>query len=1060
MRILYLYLFFLVGVVINANGQDFLPRVVNFTPKDYGDLLTPENYSITQDEKGLLYFGNSNCILVYDGSQWETISIEGISGVTSLRYNQGKIFCGGSNEFGYLSPDSKGKLTYHSLSDSISSNFSTIWRIHSIDEQIYFQAREGIFIYDGNSIKSILPETSFHLSFSIDNKLFVRQREIGIMEVKNGQMDVAIPGDDLYGIFDILHGENSNEYLLVTQEFGLWIYDETKNGKLEPASADSCPSIRYKNIIGGVELEGGLYGLYSISEGLFIVDNHGRLKDNITRKSGLRSDEIKNAFVDVHENLWLATAGGICQLNDNSPISYYQEPSGIIGNVQSITEFKGRKYVGTSLGLYKESDEGHFHFQNTSIHGQTWTLTGIDTSILFVGTSEGLFASSDGKNFKFIDKSNCNALYYDDQNNFLISAGKNGIKIFDGYSSWQLIQDFSAGLGGVTRIVKHPKTNDYWIGTLSVGAIRVLFDGFTFSMDVFGSDAGLHHGALITPFVADSEVYFGTPYDLLRFVHEEEIKKDLSEEEKQNPDYYRGYFSESNIFGAKPGHNYQQFLFAGDLTFACIDNNIVLYVGENKYDKDFKSVDIGRINQFELIGDQLYIGAAEGFLVVDVQKLLWRIDNAAPNTFAAVIRKVNYKDSTLFYGFGSSPERNEVAYRRNNITVDYSASFYEGTHKPLFSWRLLGDNDEWSKWTESTRAEFSNLHEGKYEFQVKAKNVFEEESSVSVYRFLVLTPWFRTTWAFIGYVIFLILIVYVAIKLGQKRLKAKNIWLEGVVEERTVEIKVKNKELEHSYHEIAEQKQEITDSINYAKRIQEAILPLNDEIKQHISEYFVLFMPKDIVSGDFYWFYHIGDESVFVCADCTGHGVPGAFMSMVGSDKLNRAVIEEKNTDPAKILSHLNRGIKMALKQNEDDVEATRDGMDASIVSLDLKNRKLRFAGAHRPLFMIRNGELTETKATKVAVGGFTPDNQEFELNNFDLEKDDCFYMTSDGYPDQFGGERGKKFKLKAFKDLLIDIHQLPMANQKEILTETIQSWMGSEYEQIDDICVIGIKIA
>jgi len=1062
------YLFALI-ICTGVTAQRFLPRIVNYSPKQYGELMTPENWSIAQDDKGLMYFGNANNILIYDGVNWDKISVEAISFVTSLQAIGDRVYCGGANQFGYLSPNAFGELTYHSLSDSLDIDFSNVWRIHSIDEKVIFQTQEAIFIYNDEEIQTLLPESSFHLSFSIDDKFFVRQRGVGIMQLVGDALEVVIEGDELYGVFDILpYKDSKSEYLLVTQEFGLWKYDELATGRnIAPLNEDSCSAIRYRNVIGGVTILDGVHVLYSTTDGLLIMNDKGELEDNITRNSGLNSDEIKNAFVDAHGNLWLATGGGVSQLNDNSPISYFQEPSGIIGNVQSIVDFKGKKYIGTSLGLFEENEFKDFHFTRSSIHDQTWDFVEIDSNTLFIATSSGIYARSSSGEYNLVLQQNCNGMYFDELNNIIVAGGEQGVFILDGYSNWQVMKYYAASLGQVTGVEKHPKTGEYWIGTTLAGAVRVKFDGFDFSFDVYGANDGLHQGELVVPFVSEDNIYFGTPYDLLHFVNEEEVKKGLTEEEQKNPDYYRGYFDVAGFENLKGGHIYQQMLFAGDLTFACIDNKISLIAEGNNYDKEFKSVDIGRINQFNLIGDNLFVGAAEGFLVIDVLKLLWRIDNAKPNEFDAVIRKVTSKiivgedirDSLLYSGFGELNSVSEIAYSKNKIVFDFSASFYEGTHKPLFSWRLVGDNDKWSDWSNKTHAEYSNLHEGDYVFEVKSKNVFDEDSGITSFKFKILTPWYRTTWAYIGYGVLFLLILYTSIILGQKRLKAKNVWLEGVVEERTFEIQEKNSELEHSYDEIAEQKQEITDSINYAQRIQEAILPLSSDIKENISEYFVLFMPKDIVSGDFYWFHNVGKDSVFVCADCTGHGVPGAFMSMIGSDKLNRAVIEERTTNPALILSHLNQGIKKALKQNEEDEDASRDGMDASIISINMEDMKLQYSGANRPLFLIRDKELSETKATKVAVGGFTPEDQVFDRNDFDLKKGDCFYMTSDGYPDQFGGERGKKFKMKQFKDLLMANHEKPMAEQEEILKRTIIDWMNDEHEQIDDICVIGVRI-
>jgi serine phosphatase RsbU (regulator of sigma subunit) len=401
----------------------------------------------------------------------------------------------------------------------------------------------------------------------------------------------------------------------------------------------------------------------------------------------------------------------------------------------------------------------------------------------------------------------------------------------------------------------------------------------------------------------------------------------------------------------------------------------------------------------------------------------------------------------------------EIPFQRNRIFFDFGSPTKHNAKECFYKWRLVGDNDGWSSWSSRKHIEFKNLHEGNYRLEIQAKDVFGVESEVKSFEFSILTPWYRTFWAYIIYVALFLLVLYIAIVLGQKRLKAKNEKLEEIVEERTSEIREKNSELQHSYHEIAEQKQEITDSINYAVRIQEAILPLPEVISNHISDYFVLFKPKDIVSGDFYWYAHKDGHSIFVCADCTGHGVPGAFMSMIGSDKLNQAVLEKAMTNPADILSWVNVGIKKALKQDEEAEFSTRDGMDVAIVSIDWKNNVLKFAGAHNGLSLIRDGEIIDYKATKVAIAGFTKRSQVYEMKEIPILKDDSFYMTTDGYPDQFGGIKGKKLKSKIMKNYILSIHNESMEKQGELLDKYIMEWMNDEHEQIDDICVVGIRI-
>ncbi|HET6991746.1 MAG TPA: 7TM diverse intracellular signaling domain-containing protein, partial [Bacteroidia bacterium] len=236
--------------------------------------------------------------------------------------------------------------------------------------------------------------------------------------------------------------------------------------------------------------------------------------------------------------------------------------------------------------------------------------------------------------------------------------------------------------------------------------------------------------------------------------------------------------------------------------------------------------------------------------------------------------------------------------------------------------------------------------------------------------------------------------------------------LEEKVTERTAEV-VKQKEI------IEEKNKDITDSINYSKRIQQAKLPKKEEITAALPQNFVLFKPKDIVSGDFY-FFHKNNQSVFIAAaDCTGHGVPGALMSMIGSEKLDDALSQTTNT--SEILSHLNKGIKTSLRQSDSD-ESTRDGMDIAICSVDTTNCIVNYAGANRPIWIIRKSQqaIEEIKATKKAIGGLTEDNQHFETHEIKLQHGDTFYIFSDGYADTFNGEQGKKLTTKKFKEILL----------------------------------------
>ena len=260
-----------------------------------------------------------------------------------------------------------------------------------------------------------------------------------------------------------------------------------------------------------------------------------------------------------------------------------------------------------------------------------------------------------------------------------------------------------------------------------------------------------------------------------------------------------------------------------------------------------------------------------------------------------------------------------------------------------------------------------------------------------------------------------------------------------------------------SKQQLERKNKEMADSIKYAKRIQESILPIKDNILQSLPQSFILYQPKDIVSGDFYWYKKIENKILIAAVDCTGHGVPGALMSMIGNTLLNDIVTKSKNLNPGEILNQLNKGIVRTLKQKGNNV-LSQDGMDIALCEINLNTLLLKFSGAQRPLYLIREANLIIAKGDSFSIGGTSFDQKKnFQVQQFQLSKDDSIYLFSDGYPDQFGGEKNKKYLIGKFKKYLLSIQHIPMIDQETLLRSELYNWMGDE-EQVDDILVIGIK--
>lgn len=265
--------------------------------------------------------------------------------------------------------------------------------------------------------------------------------------------------------------------------------------------------------------------------------------------------------------------------------------------------------------------------------------------------------------------------------------------------------------------------------------------------------------------------------------------------------------------------------------------------------------------------------------------------------------------------------------------------------------------------------------------------------------------------------------------------------------------------LEIANKTIDQKSKKISDSIQYAQRIQNALLPFHDKIEQNLGRehFFILYEPRDVVSGDFYFFEKVGSKQIIAAADCTGHGVPGALMSMIGINILEEIVVSLQITEPNEILNQLHKKIRYALKQSE---TRNRDGMDIAVCVIDHEKKTLAYSGAKNPLYLIQNGKLTELKADKKTIGGHqVEDERFFTAHQLALEKESVFYIFSDGYQDQFGGENNQKFMVKHFREFLFSIHQEPMPTQKILLEKKLKEWKRGLYEQTDDILVMGIKI-
>ncbi len=433
----------------------------------------------------------------------------------------------------------------------------------------------------------------------------------------------------------------------------------------------------------------------------------------------------------------------------------------------------------------------------------------------------------------------------------------------------------------------------------------------------------------------------------------------------------------------------------------------------------------------------IWFGTANGATKLTPERT--STDELEPLTHILDMR-VNYETRTMIPGL-------KLSFNERSVLFDYYSICLTNPNVVKYKVKLTGADEGWQPVTDQTRAIYSGLPAGRYTFMVIASNSQGKWNSTPVtFNFIIKPPFYRTWW-FISLALILIAVIIITyIQIREKSLIREKIVLEEKVEERTAEVVQKSMEIE-------EKNKDITASIRYAERIQRAMLPREDTFQ----ETFVLFMPKDIVSGDFYWMYDNGDHQFIAVCDCTGHGVPGAFMSIIGHNSLNKVVREYGITRPSAILDQLNTEVLKALMQRNE--ETINDGMDMALVSFNKKTCELDFAGAYNPLYVVRKGEVFAYKGDRFPIGmNAIGDKKSFTNQIIDIQPGDMLYMCSDGYADQFGSADIKKYKSGNVKKLLSEIYHLPVEEQRERLKNEITEWRG-ELHQVDDILFIGTKI-
>ncbi len=1036
--------------------------------------------SVFQDHTGVMWFGtNSGGVGKYDGNKFVTISD-----------NDGLI----NNDIYTITENSKHELLFGtskgiSLYNGVSfKNYSQkeglknsfIFKLLKDNDLIWVGTQEGVYKLVNGNIEPFKEDTLLNQS-SVYSIFRDRDQNIWFATLQNGAIyynkstktfkhfSVA---NGLMNDFIFSIGQRENGDILIGTQTGL----NCINSKFEVRKADEIA--KNENISFSCILPLGndnlLFG--SHTEGVIGFDFN--LKSRTTQFNsinGLTSNPIQCLFKDREGNLWIGTDGAGVFKYQNNKFVYYTKTNNLPDNyINAVAQdAKGRYWVALkSNGLCKIDGQKITNYKFDVKHTNELPDNDVN-SILPLSDGKVLFGTKDGlciyenETFKTISDFGFRhkyilSLFADSHKNIWIGTNEGVYKYVNGIiTDVSIVNKFKQqGFEFPINCIIEDRSGNIWFGTQN-GLIELDKEGGCTLINEKNKFYDIN--VLSAAIDKQHNLWFGTDDGLFHYDYNSFTK--ISQKNGLNSNNLV-FIQKDNlnrlILGSNNGIDILSLddFYKSKINIKHLGKDDGLLSLESNYNASFKDT-MGRILIGTIDGLEIYNPRYD---TKNLQEPLTKITQVKLFFGQEDIFKYSKNGvNTLL------PEHLSLPFSKNHLTFQYIGVSLTSPEKVMYQYKLEGLDNDWTPPTAKTEATYSSLPPGKYKFMIKAMNndgIWNKEPVV--FEFSISPPWYNTWWFYAICIIILISSISIYNYVKTKKLIADKQKLERVVDERTRELRDEKEKVEIINKEVIEQKtiiehhnEEIMDSIKYAKNIQEALLPNLNNINALFKESFILYMPKDIVSGDFYWFAKNGDTTFIAAVDCTGHGVPGAFMSIVGNTLLNEIVNEKNITVPGDILLELHKGVKIALNQNAEEFER-RDGMDITLCAITQQSKTIQYAGANRPLWIYRknrNYDLEITKATKFPIGGLElEENRIYQNHCITVEEGDCLYLFSDGYADQFGGPKGKKFMLTNLQKIIREGIELSMAQQKQSLETAFTTWKN-DAEQIDDVLVIGLRI-
>lgn len=958
-----------------------------------------------KDSKGNIWFGHKGGgASIYDGVSFDLVHPgDGIGGIINdISEDKNGVIWYASQGFGLYSVSEQGNFTFYN--DQFDKTIIQSFCI-SAEDYFFVGTDEGVDVYK-----------------------YLEEDGEGIISKVQGI--VGIPKDQ---IVDLLPYENGS-VLVSTLSAGVFLVEMENN----VFSAHQLNFVNFSDllILRDIKYADGYLWISSLQSGLLkaqLQENNIVVLERYNSQNGLKIDAVNTVFTDREDVLWIGTYGEGLASKGSNLFTFYFKNNKINNPISAIDVNESDIWVASHHELtiydkYELTIKKNYNDLNGLPKDNISCFHILEDSSIYVGTeSKGIFKCEYGS---------------------------------DKFTSVRLSEDdLSLTITSISSL-----ENKLWIGTLNgVYQLNPKSGGLV----SYNISTGLAHNSVGDVFISDKkEVYIGTrsaflskyedgTFENLQLTPEfeivtinmiiEDVVGDIWISTSDHgvfhvSDTIINYTVESGLesnycYGIQQDNNGMIWVMHnGGLSKINIDDfSIEKYDSKNGVDIRFLRRAVSRY------GDQIWFGTENGVV-------LYSSADDKRNEVPPITSIQEFYINDKLY-----TETNiELPYGEYDIRVVYNGISLKKSEGVTFQTMLDGYESKWSDVSLSNEVKYLKVRDGEYTFRVKSFNTDEVVGAEASITIVIRLPIWKKWWFYFALTMVLIIIITGIIKLRERSHIRYQKELESQLALRTKEVVTQKEEIE-------EINKDLTDSINYAKRIQSAILPEYHEFKEQFPLSFVFNKPKDIVSGDFYWVKKFDHISLIVCADCTGHGVPGGFMSMIGTMLIFESCVLKNILDPAKILADVDFHIKDILRQT-DDFESNKDGMDMGICVIDTNTNTLKYAGAMRPLYIYRYGIQHVIKGDRFSLGGSLIKNKEFHSTEYKLMSGDKLYMFSDGFADQFGGPYKRKMKLTGLNEILDQVSQLPVEKQYEEINNFFTQWKG-DMSQMDDVLMIGIEI-